>query len=161
MLNKTIKSSGASSLNINRGCWHRISRDFFYKNCQTLFYSYKFTAISTFFLDVVWLDQAFAHCPIFLTAATRKRLGRVSVPVWWIVLSDPLRIFGLVEHLPHQLPNPKKAHLLAFLNFLEAITPSSYTDHFTQLRMFKTLLRPQFETASLDPRFKTFGTSFA
>ena len=32
------------------------------------------------------LDQVFAHCPRFLTAAARKRLGRVSVPVWPIIL---------------------------------------------------------------------------
>ncbi len=44
------------------------------------------------------LDQAFAHCPIFPTAASRRSLGRVSVPVWLIVLSDQLRIVALVSH---------------------------------------------------------------
>ncbi len=43
------------------------------------------------------LDQAFAHCPIFPTAASRRSLGRVSVPVWLIVLSDQLRIVALVS----------------------------------------------------------------
>ena len=46
------------------------------------------------------LDQAFAHCPIFPTAASRRSLGRVSVPVWLIVLSDQLRIVALVGHYP-------------------------------------------------------------
>ncbi len=44
------------------------------------------------------LDQACAHCPIFPTAASRRSLGRVSVPVWLIVLSDQLRIVALVSH---------------------------------------------------------------
>ena len=65
-----------------------------------------FTTNSAFFSHAPWLDQACAHCPKFLTAAAKKRLGRVSVPVWLIVLSDQLRINGLVEQLPYQLPNP-------------------------------------------------------
>jgi hypothetical protein len=32
------------------------------------------------------LGQACAHCPKFLTAASRRSLGRVSVPVWLIIL---------------------------------------------------------------------------
>ncbi|SMG63891.1 conserved hypothetical protein [methanotrophic bacterial endosymbiont of Bathymodiolus sp.] len=43
-----------------------------------------------FFTHAVLLDQACAHCPIFPTAASRRSLGRVSVPVWLIVLSDQL-----------------------------------------------------------------------
>ena len=43
------------------------------------------------------LDQAFAHCPIFPTAASRRSLGRVSVPVWLIILSDQLLIVALVS----------------------------------------------------------------
>ena len=46
------------------------------------------------------LRQAFAHCPIFPTAASRRSLGRVSVPVWLIILSDQLRVFALVGHYP-------------------------------------------------------------
>ena len=46
------------------------------------------------------LDQACAHCPIFPTAASRRSLGRVSVPVWLIILSDQLRITGLVGRYP-------------------------------------------------------------
>ncbi len=50
-----------------------------------------------FFTHAALLDQAFAHCPIFPTAASRRSLGRVSVPVWLIVLSDQLRIVALVS----------------------------------------------------------------
>ena len=51
-----------------------------------------------FITHAAWLDQACAHCPMFPTAASRRSLGRVSVPVWLIILSDQLRIVGLVSH---------------------------------------------------------------
>src|SRR5690554_6721454 len=51
-----------------------------------------------FFTHAAWLDQACAHCPIFPTAASRRSLGRVSVPVWLIILSDQLKIVALVSH---------------------------------------------------------------
>ena len=51
-----------------------------------------------FFTHAALLDQAFAHCPIFPTAASRRSLGRVSVPVWLIILSDQLPIIALVSH---------------------------------------------------------------
>ncbi len=53
-----------------------------------------------FITHAAWLDQAFAHCPIFPTAASRRSLDRVSVPVWLIILSDQLKIVGLVGHYP-------------------------------------------------------------
>ncbi len=53
-----------------------------------------------FFTHAALLDQAFAHCPIFPTAASRRSLGRVSVPVWLVVLSDQLPIVALVGHYP-------------------------------------------------------------
>ena len=43
------------------------------------------------------LGQAFAHCPIFPTAASRRSLGRISVPVWLAVLSDQLPVIALVS----------------------------------------------------------------
>ena len=42
------------------------------------------------------LGQACAHCPIFPTAASRRSLGRVSVPMWPITLSGRLLIVDLV-----------------------------------------------------------------
>ncbi len=50
-----------------------------------------------FFTHAAWLRQASAHCAIFPTAASRRSLGRVSVPVWLIILSDQLRIVALVS----------------------------------------------------------------
>ncbi len=50
-----------------------------------------------FITHAAWLDQAFAHCPIFPTAASRRSLGRVSVPVWLIILSDQLPVLALVS----------------------------------------------------------------
>ena len=43
------------------------------------------------------LRQAFAHCARFPTAASRRSLDRVSVPVWLIILSDQLPIVALVS----------------------------------------------------------------
>ncbi len=53
-----------------------------------------------FFTRAALLDQACAHCPIFPTAASRRSLGRVSVPVWLIILSDQLPIVALVGLYP-------------------------------------------------------------
>src|SRR5207253_251539 len=46
------------------------------------------------------LRQAFAHCARFPTAASRRSLGRVSVPVWLVVLSDQLAVVALVSRYP-------------------------------------------------------------
>ena len=53
-----------------------------------------------FFTHAAWLDQGCPHCPIFPTAASRRSLGRVSVPVWLIILSDQLPVVALVGHYP-------------------------------------------------------------
>ena len=50
-----------------------------------------------FLPHAVLLRQAFAHCGKFPTAASRRSLGRVSVPVWLIILSDQLLIDALVS----------------------------------------------------------------
>jgi hypothetical protein len=46
------------------------------------------------------LRQASAHCAIFPTAASRRSLGRVSVPVWPVTLSGRLSVVALVGHHP-------------------------------------------------------------
>ena len=56
----------------------------------------QFTTLSAFFLHAAWLGQRFRHCPIFPTAASRRSLARISVPVWGIFLSEPLLIIALV-----------------------------------------------------------------
>ena len=53
-----------------------------------------------FIPHAAWLRQAFAHCARFPTAASRRSLGRVSVPVWLIILSDQLLIVALVGFYP-------------------------------------------------------------
>ena len=66
-----------------------------------------------FITHAALLRQAFAHCAIFPTAASRRSLVRVSVPVWLIILSDQLPIIALVGRYPtNQLigrgPLPKR-----------------------------------------------------
>ena len=48
-----------------------------------------------FILHAASLRQGFPHCAKFLTAASRRSLDRVSVPVWLIILSDQLMIVAL------------------------------------------------------------------
>jgi len=59
-----------------------------------------FTTHRAFIRHAAWLRQGFPHCARFLTAASRRSLDRVSVPVWGIILSDPLAIIALVGHYP-------------------------------------------------------------
>ena len=85
-----------------RGCWHVVSRGFF---CR-----YRHLAASSllkavynpkaFIPHAASLHQAFAHCARFPTAASRRSLGRVSVPIWPVGLSTRLPIIALVGHYP-------------------------------------------------------------
>ncbi len=91
-----------------RGCWHGVSR------CLFLEYRHR-TGISSrpyssprkgvydpraFIPHAVSLAQTFVHWPIFPTAASRRSLGRISVPMWLVILSDQLPIIALVGHYP-------------------------------------------------------------
>ena len=49
-------------------------------------------------LHAVSLRQGCPHCGRFLTAASRRSMGRVSVPFWLIILSDQLPVIALVSH---------------------------------------------------------------
>ena len=53
-----------------------------------------------FITHAALLRQGFPHCAKFPTAASRRSLGRVSVPVWLAILSDQLTIFALVGRYP-------------------------------------------------------------
>ncbi len=53
-----------------------------------------------FITHAALLRQGFPHCAKFLTAASRRSLDRVSVPVWLIILSDQLPIVALVGLYP-------------------------------------------------------------
>ena len=80
-----------------RGCWHVVSRGFllWYRHTssqKTGVYNPK-----TFFLHAALLRQGSPHCAIFPTAASRRSLDRVSVPVWPVTLSGRLLIVALVS----------------------------------------------------------------
>src|SRR5512139_1544904 len=57
-------------------------------------------APKAFIAHAALLHQAFAHCAIFPTAATRRCLARVSVPMWGATLSGPLPVVALVGRYP-------------------------------------------------------------
>ena len=54
----------------------------------------------TFFPHAALLHQGFPHCAISPTAASRRSLGRVSVPMWPFNLSVRLLIVDLVGRYP-------------------------------------------------------------
>ena len=91
-----------------RGCWHRVSRCFLSRyrlNHDLLFRGISSLATvlydpKTFITHAALLRQDFSHCARFPTAASRRSLDRVSVPVWLIILSDQLRIVALVGRYP-------------------------------------------------------------
>src|SRR5207247_6288794 len=75
-----------------RGCWHVVSRGFLWRY-RHLAASSLLTGVydpKAFIPHAASLGQACAHCPKFPTAASRRSLGRVSVPVWLTILSDQL-----------------------------------------------------------------------
>ena len=53
--------------------------------------------LSSFISHAASLRQGFPHCAIFPTAASRRSLDRVSVPVWLDILSDQLPVLALVS----------------------------------------------------------------
>ncbi len=53
-----------------------------------------------FFPHAASLGQGFPHCRSLSTAASRRSLGRISVPVWPVILSDRLPIVALVGRYP-------------------------------------------------------------
>ena len=83
-----------------RSCWHVVSRGFLLRYClvsslTTIVYNPK-----TFFLYAASLRQSFLHCAIVPTAASRRSLGRISVPMWPFNLSVRLLIVDLVGRYP-------------------------------------------------------------
>ena len=83
-----------------RGCWHVVSRGFFlwYRPPRpTRKGVYNPKAVIP---HAALLAQGFPHWQNSLTAASRRSLGRVSVPVWLTILSDQLPIVALVGRYP-------------------------------------------------------------
>ena len=88
-----------------RSCWHGVSRCFFTKyhqidgvlsrlSCSLAKELYNPKA---FFAHTASLRQACAHCERFSTAASRRSLGSVSVPVLAVNLSIRLDVLALVS----------------------------------------------------------------
>ena len=80
-----------------RGCWHVVSRGLFLRYRQISSLTKEVYNPKTFFLHAASLGQGFPHCPIFPTAASRRSLDRISVPMWPINLSVRLLIVDLVS----------------------------------------------------------------
>lgn len=102
-----------------RGCWHVVSRGFLVKYRHSpCSYSRGRSSLTTEFYEpkpfvthAALLRQTCVHCGRFPTAASRRSLGRVSVPVWPITLSGRLRIVALVGRYPtNQLMRRRPIH---------------------------------------------------
>ena len=83
-----------------RGCWHVFSRCFLVRYRPISSLLIELYIPKYFFTHAASLHQSFLHCAIFPTAASRRSLGRVSVPMWPYILSDRLLIVALVGRYP-------------------------------------------------------------
>ncbi len=100
-----------------RGCWHRVSRDFL---CRYYQMAHVLSVPPLLPADRSLQPKGrlpprgvacshFRALTMISTAASRRSLGSVSVPVLLIILSDQLPV-SLGEPLPHQLADRKWAH---------------------------------------------------
>ncbi len=116
-----------------RGCWHVVSRCFFSR------YRHKYASSlakgvynpKAVIPHAASLHQACAHCAIFPTAASRRSLGRISVPMWPYTLSGRLPVDALVGHYPTNkligrelIPHRKTFHHTIQNVVLSGIRPS-------------------------------------
>src|SRR3989344_7038876 len=76
----------------------------------------------TFIPHAVSLRQAFAHCGRFSTAASRRSMGRISVPFLGVALSRPLPVIDLVGRYPAN-------YLMGRRPFTERIAPLPLRDY--------------------------------
>ena len=83
-----------------RGCWHVVSRSCFCRYRQFSSLPKELYTPKGFIAHAASLHQGFPHCARFPTAASRRSLARVSVPVWPCALSGRLSIKALVGHYP-------------------------------------------------------------
>ena len=123
-----------------RGCWHVVSRGFLVRYRRNVnSYSHALSSLTTgfydpktFFTHAALLHQAFAHCGRFPTAASRRSLGRVSVPMWPFTLSGRLRIIALVgRYLTNQLMRRRSIHVHTRRCFNMRKMPPSYLSGFS------------------------------
>ena len=114
-------SEQRSHLTCYRGCWHVISRCLFKPYGHRTIIPYcayssglkGFYNLSAFFIHAASLRQTFVHCGIFLTAASRRSLGRISVPMCPFTLSGRIPIIALVGRYLTNEHNGPRAILLA------------------------------------------------
>ena len=95
-------SEQRSQLTCYRGCWHVISR------CLFISYSHHtgipsrtysslikgFYNLPAFIIHAASLRQGSPHCGIFLAAASRRSLGRISVPMCPFTLSGRIPVIA-------------------------------------------------------------------
>ena len=85
-----------------RGCWHVVSRRLFerYTHPKACSQTKEVYNPKASIPHAASLHQACAHCAIFPTAASRRSLGRISVPMWPVALSGRLPVVGSVGRYP-------------------------------------------------------------
>ena len=133
-----------------RGCWHVVSRGFLAeyrheKRISSLARSSSATELyspKAFLTHAALLGQGSPHCRKFPTAASRRSLGRVSVPVWPSALSGRLRIVALVGLYP--------ANWLMRHRSIRQLSPKG---HFNSTRM------PSLSLCGLSSRFQLLSPS--
>ena len=105
-------SEQRSHLTCYRGCWHVISRCLFinyshHAGIPSCTYSSLIKGLynlPAFIVHAASLRQGSPHCGIFLAAASRRSLGRISVPMCPFTLSGRITIVALVgRYLTNQL----------------------------------------------------------
>ena len=97
-------SEQRSHLTCYRGCWHVISRCLFspYSHHESISSPVHSSGakglcnLPAFIVHAASLRQAFAHCGIFLAAASRRSLGRISVPMCPANLSVRVPVIAMV-----------------------------------------------------------------
>ena len=92
---RTVRLTAAAGTNLARASSRDRSRSFGPSSPSTGVYNPK-----AFILHAASLGQACAHCRRFSTAASRRSLGSVSVPVCRATLARPVGITGLVGRYP-------------------------------------------------------------
>ena len=112
-----------------------------------------------FVLHAALLHQAFAHCERFPTAASRRSLGRVSVPVWMIILSNHLTIVDLVSlyltnYLIVRKPFPKRIN--ALIQRSHAVLANLSTSYPSLWGMFSRVTQPSAARHQLHGSLESF-----
>ena len=139
-------SEQRSQLTCYRGCWHVISRCLFSRyshrgGIPSPAYSSRAKGLynlPAFIVHAASLRQAFAHCGIFLAAASRRSLGRISVPMCPFTLSGRIPVVALVGLYPANKLMGRRPFLRRSLSSFPHATParvtlSGITRHFCRL----------------------------